>query len=256
MNLSSDELRVLYEGAVKARALREKYEAELLTVLKEQERAYADFHREDVANQGFSKEVERRTSRASGREKEIQKKYADPLNEIEAAVGEKLGPERTALMEQYGTGDRYAAERLLRGPRRPRLDPKVEKLVTELRRLPDEEFKKRADELAERAAKVAGGRLEDARDPEKHMQKIRDALLRIRALEEKDLAQAAPPILKELRVKNRIEQLREELAEMEKRGKPHVGAVGRYIVFEEAVEILARRLGLAAAGEIPTGERK
>jgi hypothetical protein len=89
-----------------------EWEAQLLPEMIE---AYADFAREDQLNQGFTKDVERRTGRVHRQAKEAREEITEQLLALEEEAAESLTPTQIELLETFHPGRWHGGGGIARG---------------------------------------------------------------------------------------------------------------------------------------------
>jgi hypothetical protein len=212
---------------------RAAFEARRAAILTEQREAFRRFLTEDVADRGFSPEVERAAAAANEKMKDLQEAWDLRVARIASAVREVLSREQDDAAE--GRTESRGSD-----PNRPPTTLEdVQGLLLRVRMLADVDYRRREGQLAGMALRSPGARKDATRD------EVLAAFHRWRAAAEDDLPRLRDEIVKDLFPGVRARELQRQVAVLRQRTDEPPGRLGELLesrVAVPALEALVERL--------------
>lgn len=98
LKLTKEQMTALLPICGKIREGMADYNRKRLAILQEQEVAFSEFKLQDITNMGFTKDVEKRTSQASAKEKSLNEEYLKMMDTIDAEICKVLTSEQAAIL--------------------------------------------------------------------------------------------------------------------------------------------------------------
>lgn len=246
LNPTRDQLRKLLEVAKKAEAVRKSFEEKRDKLLEQQLKAFDSFKKEDVANKGFSKEVEQKAAKMENDGKELQEKYNTAIGELEKEVETVLSPAQRALVKYMNDGLSAPKKRekkekdLQQGP--------IGEFVRKIRSPSDKEYSAAKEKLAadfidalkQRSRLDAKGEIDKG--------KLIETMNDIRLLPEEYLDECMPRIVKDILPKNEAVALQEDLRDAHRSKYNEFGKLGEIISSPFIVSVIEKRLNNSKGG--------
>lgn len=251
LELDRRQLEALLPIVEKADALRRKLQEDRRRVLDEQLQAFADFKREDLADQGFSPKVEQRAGQAERQGKELGKRAAEDAAPLAAEAEAVLTPTQRFLAGIARLGPDQAI--VLPAPAR-KVPPPVRDLLGTLERLraaPAERREAAAEAAAREVVAQFASRGRAADDPEADRKRIASDLCVLCEVDSEKLRAYGGEALARLRPLTRRERLQREMDRLHAEEVGSFSPVARFLMSEGALPAVRLRLEAlrgAAAG--------
>lgn len=241
-----DQLLKLLEVAGKAEAVRKSFEEKKAKLLERQLEAFDSFKKEDLANKGFSQEVEQKAAKLDNDGKELQEKYNTAIGELEKEAETILTPAQAALIKYMNEGP--AAPQKLEKRDKATMPGPLGEFVRKIRALNDNAYRSARDKLAGDFIGALKQRPSLDAKGESDKGKLIAAMNDIRLIPEKYLDECMPRIVKAILPKNAAIALHEDLREAHKSKYNEFGKLGKFISSPFAVSVIAKRLDSSKGG--------
>lgn len=241
-----DQLLKLLEVAKKAETIRKSFGEKKDKLLEQQLQAFDSFKKEDVANKGFSKEVEQKAGKLDNDGKELQEKYNTAIGELEKETETILTPAQKALIKYMNEG--LAAPKKREKRDKETMPGPIGEFVRKIRALNDNAYPSAKEKIAGEFIDALKQRPRLDAKGEIDKGKLIDVMNDIRLIPEEYLDECMPRIAKAILPKNEAIALHEDLREARQSKYNEFGNLGKFISSPFVVSVIKKRLDSSKGG--------
>lgn len=246
LNPTHDQLIRLLEVARKAETVRKSFEEKKDKLLERQLKAFDAFKKEDVANKGFSREVEQKAAKMDNDGKELREKYNAAIGELEKEAETILTPAQKALGKYMNEG--FVAPKKREKRDKETMQGPIGEFVRKIRALNDNAYPSAKDKLAGEFSDALKQRPRLDAKGEIDKGKLIDAMNDIRLIPDEYLDECMPRIAKAILPKNEAVALHEDLREARRSKYNEFGNLGKFISSPFVVNVIEKRLDSSKGG--------